>query len=318
MKTDKKLFSYETLAHAAAGAAGSVVGMTTFFPLDTVRSRLQLEDHREAKNTLAVVKDLVREEGFSTLYRGLVPVLHSLCASNFVYFYAFHGLRHSISAGPRGASAEKDLLLASVAGVINVLTTTPLWVVNTRLKMQGIQSNNEERVPVNREHFHGLMDGLKKVYARGGIAALWAGTVPSLVLVSNPAIQFAVYEALKRHVLVPSPGTSGSVARPSAFVAFLLGAIAKAVATLITYPIQLIQTRLRHGHNLGGLKRDAGMFDMMIYILRRQGVKGLYKGMEAKILQTVLTAALMFATYEKIVAFVLKLLLRNEYTPIKH
>ncbi|XP_046398521.1 peroxisomal membrane protein PMP34 [Ischnura elegans] len=317
MKTDKKLFSYETLAHAAAGAAGSVVGMTTFFPLDTVRSRLQLEDHREAKNTVAVIKDLVQEEGFATLYRGLVPVLNSLCASNFVYFYAFHGLRHSLGSGPRGASAEKDLLLASVAGVINVLTTTPLWVVNTRLKMQGIQSHNEERVPVNREKFDGLIDGLMKVYGRGGIPALWAGTVPSLILVSNPAIQFAAYEALKRHLLNP-PGASGRLEQPSALVAFLLGAIAKAVATLITYPIQLIQTRLRHGHNLEGLKRDAGMFDMMIYILRRQGFKGLYKGMEAKILQTVLTAALMFATYEKIVAFVLHLLLRNKPAPLKH
>lgn len=34
----------------------------------------------------------------------------------------------------------------------------------------------------------------------------------------------------------------------------------------------------------------------------------MFKGMEAKILQTVLTVALMFATYEKIVAFVFRLM----------
>lgn len=309
------MFSYETLAHAVAGAAGSVVGMTTFFPLDTVRSRLQLEDSREAKNTFAVMKDLVQEEGLCTLYRGLVPVLHSLCASNFVYFYAFHGLRRSF--GVTRASTERDLLLASVAGIINVLTTTPLWVVNTRLKMQGIQSNNEERTPDNREHFEGLVDGLKKVYAKDGVSGLWAGTMPSLLLVSNPAIQFAAYEMLKRRLL--SPSVSTRIEQPSAFAAFMLGAMAKAIATLITYPVQLLQTRLRHGHSFEDLKKDAGMFDMMIYILRRQGVKGLFKGMEAKILQTVLTAALMFATYEKIVAFVLHLLLRGRtVAPMKH
>jgi adenine nucleotide transporter 17 len=39
---------------------------------------------------------------------------------------------------------------------------------------------------------------------------------------------------------------------------------------------------------------------------------GLYKGMEAKLLQTVLTAALMFAAYEKIVNFVFRLLLNRQ------
>ena len=31
-----------------------------------------------------------------------------------------------------------------------------------------------------------------------GVATLWNGTVASLVLVCNPAIQFTVYELLKR------------------------------------------------------------------------------------------------------------------------
>lgn len=35
------IFSYDNLIHAFAGATGSVVAMTTFFPLDTVRTRLQ-------------------------------------------------------------------------------------------------------------------------------------------------------------------------------------------------------------------------------------------------------------------------------------
>lgn len=38
-----KLFTYDTLVHAIAGSVGSVTAMTVFYPLDTVRSRLQLE-----------------------------------------------------------------------------------------------------------------------------------------------------------------------------------------------------------------------------------------------------------------------------------
>lgn len=41
---------------------------------------------------------------------------------------------------------------------------------------------------------------------------------------------------------------------------------------------------------------------------RKHGVLGLYKGLEAKLLQTVLTAALMFVVYEKITAATFKLM----------
>lgn len=48
---------------------------------------------------------------------------------------------------------------------------------------------------------------------------------------------------------------------------------------------------------------------MRIPIFRKQGVSGLYKGMEAKLLQTILTAALMFLAYEKISTLVFRILL---------
>ena len=51
------------------------------------------------------------------------------------------------------------------------------------------------------------------------------------------------------------------------------------------------------------------LYPMRIPIFRKQGVSGLYKGMEAKLLQTILTAALMFLAYEKISTLVFRILL---------
>jgi hypothetical protein len=51
-----------------------------------------------------------------SLFRGGASTLQSVAASNFVYFYTFHGLKKL--AGAQGKqSAFKDLLFASVAGV---------------------------------------------------------------------------------------------------------------------------------------------------------------------------------------------------------
>lgn len=194
-------------------------------------------------------------------------------------------------------SAAGDLLLGALAGIVNVLSTTPFWVVNTRLKMQGINCD----LPYND-----LISGIKYIAENEGVEKLWSGTTASLMLVSNPAIQFSVYEAIKRY-LTKLYGKE----TPSVLYFFFLGAIAKLASTFVTYPLQLVQTKMRHGNSQikKELPPNAGTFEWLLHILKTQGVKGLYCGLEAKSAQTVLTAALMFMTYEKIIRFV-KMLLR--------
>uniref|UniRef100_A0A8C3SGT2 Solute carrier family 25 member 17 n=1 Tax=Chelydra serpentina TaxID=8475 RepID=A0A8C3SGT2_CHESE len=140
--------SYESLVHAVAGAVGSVTAMTVFFPLDTARLRLQVDEKRKSKTTHTVLLEIIKEEGLLAPYRGWFPVISSLCCSNFVYFYTFNSLRALWVKGQHSTTG-KDLVLGFVAGVVNVLLTTPLWVVNTRLKLQGAKFRNEDIVPTN-------------------------------------------------------------------------------------------------------------------------------------------------------------------------
>ncbi|KAL1129390.1 hypothetical protein AAG570_013917, partial [Ranatra chinensis] len=225
-----------------------------------------------------------------TLYRGLVPVLQCICVSNFIYFYAFHGLR-TISKRDSGG---KDLLLATLAGAINVVMTTPLWMVSTRMKMAGVNDYDC--------HYDGIIDGLLRVWESEGGLSLWRGTVPSLMLVSNPAIHMSAYEAIKRHI------TKGSPHQLTALQYFVISATAKAFATVITYPLQLAQAKLRHGNTDRDMAPNASTIHLLYYIVKKNGFSGLYKGMEAKLMQTLLTTALMFMIYEKIAAFVFRLM----------
>lgn len=238
-------------------------------------------------------------EGTQGLYRGLFPVLESLCLSNFVYFYTFHTLKSLQSKDDQ--SVWRDLVFGMVAGAINVLTTTPCWVVNTRLKMKSMTSST---IP-----YTNLRDGIVHVAKHEGIQGLWAGTIPSLILVINPAIQFMVYEAIKREVLK-------SYKNIPSLAVFGMASIAKICATVITYPLQLIQTKLRHGLNketeAKHLPKNPGTFAVGLFILRTYGPLGLFRGIEAKLAQTVLTAALMFVAYEKIFKLVVTILRANK------
>ncbi|XP_050962868.1 peroxisomal membrane protein PMP34 isoform X2 [Labeo rohita] len=263
------VFSYESLVHAVAGAMGSVTAMTVFFPLDTARLRLQVDDKRKAKSTPAILSEIIKEEGL---------------------------LKATWLQGQR-STPGRDLIIGIAAGVVNVLMTTPLWVVNTRLKLQGAKFRNEDIQPT---HYKGIIDAFVQIMQQEGVGALWNGTFPSLLLVLNPAVQFMIYEGLKRQLM------RGVHRELYSVEVFLIGAIAKAIATTITYPLQTVQSVLRfgqHGQSTDQSKLLNSLRSVMYLLInrvRKWGVLGLFKGLEAKLLQTVLTAALMFLLYEKI------------------
>lgn len=199
------------------------------------------------------------------------------------------------------------MAIGALAGVVNVLTTTPFWVVNTRIKMQGSrqilagqQPSDSETVArqakdIDEVRYECLTDGLLKIIQNEGPAALWSGTLPSLVLVSNPAIQFAIFELLKRNL-------KQALDRKelSPFHVFTLGAISKSISTVISYPLQVVQTKKRHG---SPEVKNKSMSDILNELIQ---TGTLYKGMEAKLMQTVMTTALMYVFYERIYSFVTK------------
>ena len=108
-----------------------------------------------------------------------------------------------------------------------------MWVVNTRLKLQGVKFRNEDLQQTRYRGIFGawyiievtfntsyvfcffcifplyscqnvlhlwflLSDAFSQIIANEGVGTLWNGTLPSLVLVLNPAVQFMFYEAMKR------------------------------------------------------------------------------------------------------------------------
>ncbi|KAI2597984.1 solute carrier family 25 member 17 [Homo sapiens] len=115
------VLSYESLVHAVAGAVGSVTAMTVFFPLDTARLRLQVDEKRKSKTTHMVLLEIIKEEGLLAPYRGWFPVISSLCCSNFVYFYTFNSLKALWVKGQHSTTG-KDLVVGFVAdGGLSVL-----------------------------------------------------------------------------------------------------------------------------------------------------------------------------------------------------
>ena len=103
---------------------------------------MELQTTSRTGSILDVLRFVVNKEGYSGLYKGLWPMLVALGISNFVFFFWKVALTAAIQI-MRSPNTRNDdlgdvinLIVASVAGTINVLVTTPLWVVGTRLMVQ--------------------------------------------------------------------------------------------------------------------------------------------------------------------------------------
>ena len=126
---------------------------------------------------------------------------------------------------------------------------------------------------------------IMQMVSKGGVGALFKGLVPSLWLVSNPVVQYFTYERLRIAAVL----FRGSL---QALDIFVIGALAKMAATVVTFPLQIAQVQVyKSGKPTLRCLRDT---------VQANGLTGVYKGMAPKLSQTCLNAALMFLFYEKL------------------
>ena len=171
------------------------------------------------------------------------------------------------------------------------------------------------------------------------ITSLWNGIFPAILLCTNPAIQYTMYDSLKSWFLGQNTQqqhavtitSSANNTQLSMSQSFLFGLLSKFVATVMTYPlirakvIMMVDTNSRNitaqqddkhnainknnvAHNEGekapsNLERSStpnSLLSLLMYIYNKNGIGGLYQGLYLQLLHTALKSALLLMVREKI------------------
>ncbi|KIK95637.1 hypothetical protein PAXRUDRAFT_32861 [Paxillus rubicundulus Ve08.2h10] len=296
----------DSAVHSLAGAAGGIVAMLATYPLIVLSTRAAVETQNDDKTVIQVGFDTVKREGVRGLYNGLSSSLVGVAVTNGVYYYFYERSRSIIldsRAGSKALSTLESILAGLIAGSATAIISNPIWVIQTSQAVQSAGTTLPDP-SASKPRKIGAVETIEKIISKDGLAGFWRGIGPALVLVINPIIQYTVFEQLKNAV-IKSRTAKLRVNRQGSTVAvlgdwdfFILGALSKLVATGITYPYIVVKNRLQAGQVHAEQYKSS--FQGLSTILKEEGLRGLYKGSGSKLLQSVLTAAILFAGQKRI------------------
>ncbi|VDP18166.1 unnamed protein product [Onchocerca flexuosa] len=231
-------------------------------------------------------RSIVLSKGYKGLYQGLSPNLIGSAISWGLYFQFYHIIKNICKekAISTGAEPVDNVLLGMVTGAGILVFTNPIWVAKTRLCLQ---YENE------RAKYHGFLNCLSTVVRKEGITALYRGFTPGVIGTIHGAIQFMLYNRFKDERLkrlgLPANHILNTVD------CLVYSAASKIIATTITFPYQVLRTRLQDHH-----AKYIGIFDLISKTYRTEGVHGFYKGLLIGNLRLLPNVIVTYVTYENV------------------
>jgi solute carrier family 25, member 33/36 len=278
--------------------------------------------------------NVYRGEGIRGLWRGLGANLIGVTPSRAVYFSVYNSVKHHLGARTGGETPLVHLGSAAMAGVVTATATNPIWVVKVRMQLQqdaaaaassSSASKNEgataaknaattatssaggvgattARTPTTAAvtaepvRYRNSVHALRTIMQEEGVRGLYRGVTASYLGVAETSFQFMFYESLKTAIRnYRRERCQEAVVQPHEY--FAASALSKLVASVATYPHEVVRTRLRER----GTLPYRGAFHCFYVIGKTEGMAGLYGGMGAHLTRTVPNAAFMFLFYELIV-----------------
>ncbi|CZS93068.1 hypothetical protein WAI453_000801 [Rhynchosporium graminicola] len=296
-----------------AGATAGLIARFIIAPLDVVKIRLQLQTHSLSdpishrdlrgspiyKGTISTLKHILRDEGITGLWKGNIPAELMYVSYSAIQFSTYRtitlALQHVFAEHKLPTAAESFVAGAS-AGAVATTATYPLDLLRTRFAAQGTER-------IYSSLAASIRDIARQEGPRGFFRGLGAGVAQ---IVPYMGIFFSTYETLRlplSHLSLPY-GSGDATA----------GVLASVFAKSAVFPLDLIRKRLqvqgptrsRYVHR--NIPEYKGVSRTLREIVRKEGRRGLYRGLTVSLFKSAPASAVTMWTYER----VLKILMNFE------
>jgi len=275
----------ESLYRFTMGSIAGACGATAVYPIDLVKTRMQNQRTGSYigeilyRNSFDCFKKVVRHEGFTGLYRGLLPQLMGVAPEKAIKLTMNDLARDKIRNANGGVlPIWGEIIAGGVGGASQVLFTNPLEIVKIRLQVAGEIASGEKisAVAVCRElGFFGLYKGARACFLRD---------------IPFSMIFFPTYAHCK-----PALADENGYNSPGSLL--LSAAIAGCPAASLVTPADVIKTRLQVVAR-AGQTTYTGTLDAARKIYAEEGFRAFWKGAVARMCRSSPQFGVTLVTYE--------------------
>ncbi|KAJ3397383.1 hypothetical protein HDU92_008374 [Lobulomyces angularis] len=270
MSSSGKLDSVKPLPfqwNLLAGAIAGVSEILCFYPLDVVKTRFQLSVGSQQGTLVSAFKDIVKKEGVSALYRGILPPIMVEAPKRAIKFGAneyYKGLYLGLGI--------KDGTPLSVMTGVSAGCTEATVVVSFDLVKIRLQDKS------NAGKYKGTADCVAKIFAEEGILGFFKGFEAT---VWRHAVWNGGYFGCIKTVraILPEPETKEGML----FKNFIAGGIGGTVGTILNTPFDVVKTRVQN--QIQPPFKYGWTIPAVVTIAKEEGVGALYKGFLPKVLR---------------------------------
>jgi len=258
------------VATFAAGAIAGVSEILTFYPLDVVKTRMQLETGKAKHGLMGSFKNIIAEEGFGRLYRGLVPPLLLEAPKRAVKFAAndFWGKTFLSLSGETKMTQQLSILTGCSAGATESFVVVPFELV--KIKLQDKSST-----------YAGPMDVVRQTIGKNGVLGLYVGMESTFWrhFWWNGGFFGSIYQV---RMLLPKAETQQGQLLNN----FISGSIGGFVGTAMNTPFDVVKSRIQGSTKISGVAPKYNWtYPALVTIFREEGPSALYKGFLPKVLR---------------------------------
>ncbi|TIA91096.1 hypothetical protein E3P99_01244 [Wallemia hederae] len=288
----KSFFGSQGADQAAAGFGAGIVATFTMQPFDILKVRFQVATKSESvgygRAIYTALRNVVHKEGPAGLWRGIVPNIIGNSGGWATYFYFYTIFKDTVQTRQHNTalSPSQYLLCASTAGSISAMVTNPFYVIKTRMYTSSYN---------NSSAYKGLFDGMNKIIASEGVLGLWKGTLLALGTVANSALQFTIYEEMKKARFAARHSQPGVNDKLPNWEYTALSGSSKLLALATTYPYQVIRSRLQNSTEFENIRH------CVKESYRREGVRAFYRGLGINAIRILPGTCVTFVTYENLI-----------------
>lgn len=233
----------------------------------------------------------------------------------FLEFIRYNSKKHEYEKeyGVNQVPTLQLTLCGLQAGVVTNLLTHPIWLIKTRLQLQNSVSDTVHTASTNSHHlqnikYNGNWDCLRKIIKYEGVRSLYIGLTPSMLLISHGIIHFVCYDRMKSVYLnyknekrqESQEGSSPTLYHLNGTESFILGFLGKGIAGFVTYPLQVVKTRLQDKSNYYHQERYKSFSDALVKIYKHEGYKAFFRGIVPHVLKVSPNGAIVLMLNEQI------------------